>query len=224
MKRFQLDPSTVKVDWALDGTVPWASSPIHMPGTIHVADSVAQIAEALGQVSARAIPAHPFMLAGQMTTSDSSRSPAGTEALWAYTHVPQDATHDAGEGGIKGVWNSDELERFADRMQARIEKLAPGFGSRVVARRVLGPHQMQERDANLIGGAINGGTSQLHQELILRPVPGLGRAETQIKALYLASASAHPGGGVHGACGMNAARAAIAHNRIPALLHRRSAK
>jgi phytoene dehydrogenase-like protein len=218
MTSFELDPGTVKVDWALDGPVPWASAPPHDPGTFHVADSVEQMTEALGQVSARAIPAAPFMLAGQMSTTDPTRSPAGTEALWAYTHVPQDALRDAGEGGIRGVWDRDDCERFADRMQGRIEELAPGFGSRVLARRVLGPHEMQQRNANLIGGAINGGTAQLHQELIFRPVPGLGRAETPVKGLYLGSASAHPGGGVHGACGMNAARAAIAHTRVRELL------
>ncbi len=214
MQHFQIDPSTVKVDWALDGPVPWASAPAYAPGTVHLADSVEQMTEALNQVSAHAVPARPFMLTGQMTTTDPTRSPAGTESLWAYTHVPQHATRDAGEQGIRGVWDHDDLERFADRMQARFEELAPGFGQRVRARRVLGPHEMEARDANLVGGAINGGTSQLHQELVFRPVPGLGRAETSIKNLYLGSASAHPGGGVHGACGMNAARAAVAHARV----------
>jgi phytoene dehydrogenase-like protein len=214
MASFQMDPSTVKVDWALDGPVPWASAPAYAPGTFHVADSVEQMSEALGQVAARAVPAEPFLLAGQMTTTDPSRSPSGTEALWAYTHVPQVSTRDAGDGRIRGVWDRDDCERFADRMQARIEALAPGFGSRVLARRVLGPRELEERDANLVGGAINGGTSQLHQSLLLRPVPGAGRAETGIRHLYLASASAHPGGGVHGAPGMNAARAALAHARL----------
>jgi phytoene dehydrogenase-like protein len=214
MCTFQLDPGTVKVDWALDGGVPWASPPSHAPGTFHVADSVEDMTEALGQVNARWIPARPFMLAGQMTTTDPTRSPAGTESMWAYTHVPQHATRDAGEGGIRGEWDASDCERFADRMQERIERLAPGFGSRVLSRRVLGPRELEARDANLVGGAINGGTSQLHQELVFRPVPGLGRAETPVRGLYLASASAHPGGGVHGAAGMNAARAALAHDRL----------
>ena len=132
--------------------------------------------------------------------------------------MPQDAHADAGPDGLTGRWDHDECERFADRMQARIEALAPGFGSAVLRRRVLGPHEMQARDANLVGGAINGGTSQLHQELFLRPVPGLGRAETPVKGLYLGSASAHPGGGVHGAPGMNAARAAVAHAQVRRLV------
>jgi phytoene dehydrogenase-like protein len=214
MKSFDLDPGTVKVDWALDGLVPWAEAPPFAPGTFHVADSVEQMTEAHGQVASRVIPDKPFMLAGQMTTTDPTRSPAGTESLWAYTHVPQQARSDAGEDGLTGRWDRDECERFADRMQARIERLAPGFGSRIIERRVLGPQEMEQRDANLMGGAINGGTSQLHQELIFRPVPGMGRSETPIRGLYLGSASAHPGGGVHGAPGMNAARAAIAHTRV----------
>ncbi|MCL3817536.1 phytoene desaturase family protein [Aeromicrobium wangtongii] len=213
MRSFELDPSTIKVDWALDGPVPWASPPPYDPGTFHVADSVEQMTEALGQLSARTIPAAPFLLAGQMTTTDPTRSPGGTESMWAYTHVPQESVADAG-GEIRGVWDRDDCERFADRMQARIERLAPGFGSRVLTRRVLGPRELEQRDSNLIGGAINGGTSQLHQELVFRPVPGLGRAETPIRGLYLGSASAHPGGGVHGGPGMNAARAALTHSRI----------
>src|SRR5689334_11979319 len=149
-----------------------------------------------------------------MTTTDPTRSPAGTESLWAYSHVPQVVERDAGPDGLTGRWDDAECERYADRMQARLEELAPGFGERVLARRVLGPRQFEQLDANLVGGAINGGTAQLHQQLVFRPVPGLGRAETGIRGLYLGSASAHPGGGVHGAAGMNAARAALAHRRL----------
>jgi phytoene dehydrogenase-like protein len=224
MRAFQLDPGTVKVDWALDGPVPWASTPAHAPGTVHVADSVEQMSEALGQVSGRTIPAAPFLLTGQMTTTDPTRSPAGTESMWAYTHVPQpgSAVRDAGDGSIRGDWDRDDCERFADRMQQRLEVLAPGFGSRILSRRVLGPRELEHRNANLVGGAINGGTSQLHQELFFRPVPGmLGRPETGIRGLYLGSASAHPGGGVHGSAGANAARAALLHERLGRILPRR---
>jgi phytoene dehydrogenase-like protein len=214
MGSYQLDPSTVKVDWALGGPVPWLTEPAYAPGTVHVADSVEQMTEALGQVSANAVPAAPFLLAGQMTTADPTRSPTGTEAVWAYTHVPQRTRTDAGDGTIRGAWDRDDCERFADRMQARLERLAPGFGSLVRSRRVLGPRELEARNANLIGGSIGGGTAQLHQELVFRPVPGLGRAETGIGGLYLGSASAHPGGGVHGAAGSNAARAAVLHHRL----------
>lgn len=224
---FVWDPGTVKVDWALDGPVPWSDPPAQAPGTVHLADSVDAMALASAQVSSRHVPAHPFVLAGQMTTSDPTRSPAGTEALWAYAHVPQPGpqVRDAGDGTITGRWDRDDCERFADRIQARIERHAPGFGARVVRRRVLGPHDLEARDANLVGGALNGGTSQLHQELFFRPVPALrGRPETGVRGLYLGSASAHPGGGVHGAPGANAARAALWHarvGRIPLLGRRR---
>jgi phytoene dehydrogenase-like protein len=214
MEQFEMDPGTVKVDWALGGPVPWLTEPAYAPGTVHVADSVEQMSVALSQVRSGAVPAAPFLLAGQMSTTDPTRSPAGTESFWAYTHVPQETREDAGEGSIRGVWDHDDCERFADRMQARIERLAPGFGSTIQARRVLGPRELEARNANLIGGAIGGGTAQLHQELVFRPVPGLGRAETGVAGLYLGSAAAHPGGGVHGAPGSNAARAALLHHRL----------
>ncbi len=202
MESFQLDPGTVKVDWALDGPVPWETPPAAQPGTVHLADSVSELSASLSSVAADAVPEQPFLIIGQMSTTDPGRSPAGTESVWAYTHVPH------------GEWPRDRVERFADVIQQRIERRAPGFGSRVLARRVLGPHEMEARNANLVGGAINGGSSQLHQQLVFRPVPGLGRAETPVRGLYLGSASAHPGGGVHGACGMNAARAALFHARL----------
>ena len=214
MHRFELDPATVKVDWAVRGAVPWASTPDRVPGTFHVADDLADMTTSLGQVMAGLVPARPYLLGGQMTSTDPTRSPSGTESMWAYTHVPQRSTGDAGEGGIRGVWDYDDCESFADRIQARIESLAPGFGSQVLARRVLGPRELEVRNPSLVGGAINGGTSQLHQELVFRPVPGLARAETGVPGLYLGSSSAHPGGGVHGAAGMNAARAALAHDRL----------
>jgi phytoene dehydrogenase-like protein len=179
---------------------------------------------ALTQVAAGAIPAEPFLLVGQMTTSDPTRSPPGTESMWAYAHVPQpdETVTDAGDDGLQGSWDHDECQRFADRMQSQIETLAPGFSERIMARRVLGPRELEARNRNLLGGALNGGTAQLHQQLVLRPVPGLGRAETGVGGLYLASASAHPGGGVHGACGHNAARAALLHDRTRRLLPRRT--
>ncbi len=221
MRHFQMDPGTVKVDWALAGPVPWRQPPAHAPGTVHVADSVEQMSRALHQVASQTIPSEPFLLTGQMTTSDPSRSPAGTESFWAYTHVPQQTRSDAGDGSVTGAWDTSDCERFADRMQARLEAVAPGFGAVVLDRRVLGPHEMQALDANLVGGALNGGTAQLHQQLVLRPVPGLGRAETGVSGLYLGSASAHPGGGVHGAPGSNAARAALLHHGLPLRLGRR---
>ncbi|HKH55030.1 MAG TPA: NAD(P)/FAD-dependent oxidoreductase, partial [Propionibacteriaceae bacterium] len=213
MRAFRRDPATLKIDYALSGPVPWAEQPPYAPGTVHIADSYEELTTFYGQLSAGAIPDKPFLLIGQMTTADPTRSPAGTESLWAYTHVPQEVRSDAC-GELTGSWDASEVERFADRMQARIEQHAPGFASRIIARRILGPAQLEARNANLVGGSVNGGTAALDQQVIFRPIPGLGRANTPIRGLYLASASAHPGGSVHGACGMNAARAALAAARF----------
>jgi phytoene dehydrogenase-like protein len=122
---------------------------------------------------------------------------------------------DAGADGISGAWNEADREAITARIEDRIEEYAPGFTSLITARHLLCPGDLEDHDANLIGGAINGGTSALHQQLVFRPVPGLGRSETPVRGLYLASSSAHPGGGVHGACGANAARAAMtAHSAL----------
>jgi len=220
MAGFRRDPATFKVDWALSAPVPWRTPPPYAPGTVHIADSYEELVMTFAQLTAGSIPDRPFLLMGQMTTSDPTRSPEGTESLWAYTRVPLRVQGDAG-GTLTGSWDRDDAGRFADRMQDRIEQRAPGFSERIITRRILSPLEMERRDANLVGGSLNGGTAALDQQLIFRPIPGLGRAETPIRGLYLASASAHPGGAVHGACGMNAARAALAYAR---LTPRRSAR
>jgi phytoene dehydrogenase-like protein len=121
---------------------------------------------------------------------------------------------DAGCDGITGRWDAAERHRFVARVERRIEALAPGFGEQIVARHVMTPHDLEARDANLVGGDIGGGTAQLHQQAVFRPIPGWARPETPVRRLFLASASAHPGGAVHGACGANAAKAAILHHRL----------
>jgi phytoene dehydrogenase-like protein len=211
MRRFRWDPATVKVDWALSSPVPWDPAPASPPGTVHLAHSVDALTSYTAQLRNGLVPSDPLVVMGQMTTTDPTRSPPGTESAWAYCHAPQRVRGDAAAEGIAGRWDSADLDRMADRMQSRIERFAPGFGELVLARRVMGPRELEIADANLQGGAINAGTARLRQQLVLRPVPGLGRAETPIRRLYLASASAHPGGGVHGAPGANAARAALAH-------------
>ena len=213
MRRFRPDPSTVKVDWALSGKVPWAVPPAREPGTVHLSPSLGSLTRSLQEVAVGVVPKDPFVILGLMTTADPTRSPAGTESMWAYTHVPQPEDHVADAADVlTGRWDHDDLERMADRMQEQVERQAPGFGSLVKARRVLGPLELEARNANLIGGSIGGGSSQLHQQLVFRPVPAMrGRPETGIDGLYLASSAIHPGGGVHGACGNNAARAALWH-------------
>jgi phytoene dehydrogenase-like protein len=209
LRRFEYDHGTFKVDWALDGPVPWKAERLGDAGTVHLADSMDDLTMYAAQLATDHVPEHPVLIVGQMTTTDPARSPAGTETLWAYTHVPSRVRGDAG-GALTGRWDDGEKEGFADRVEAEIEAHAPGFREFVRARHVMAPPDLEAADANLVGGATNGGTAQLHQQLVFRPTPGLGRAETPVRGLYLASASAHPGGGVHGACGANAARAALA--------------
>ncbi|URM88875.1 NAD(P)/FAD-dependent oxidoreductase [Streptomyces sp. MRC013] len=209
MRRFQWDFATVKVDWALERPVPWAAEGPSRAGTVHLAEGVDELTRFSAQIAMRLVPDRPFLVMGQMTTADPSRSPAGTESAWAYTHVPRTIAGDAGPDGITGAWTHDDRQRMADRVEAVVERHAPGFRAAVRARRVLVPPVLEAMDANLDGGAVNGGTSALHQQLVFRPAPGTGRPETPVRGLYLASASAHPGGGVHGAPGANAARAAL---------------
>ncbi|MEV4538493.1 NAD(P)/FAD-dependent oxidoreductase [Asanoa sp. NPDC049518] len=202
LRRFQWDNSTIKVDWALSAPLPWTAAGARRAGTVHLGDlgglTAYSTALARGEV-----PDQPFVLVGQMTTTDPTRSPAGTESLWAYTHVPQRVAGD-----------TDLMRAQAERMEEMIERHAPGFRESIIERHVQLPGDLQHNNPSLFGGAINGGTAALHQQLVFRPVPGLGRADTPIDRLYLASSSAHPGGGVHGGPGSNAAHAALARNGI----------
>ncbi|MFF7178959.1 FAD-dependent oxidoreductase [Streptomyces sp. NPDC008121] len=209
LRRFQWDFATFKVDWALDAPVPWTARPASQAGTVHLADGVDGLTRFAAQIATGLVPEEPFVLFGQMTTADAGRSPAGTESAWAYTHLPQRIRGDAGPDGITGRWDERESEAMAYRVEAQVERYAPGFRDRIRARRVLTPPTLESMDANLRRGALNGGTAALHQQLVFRPTPGTGRPETPVRGLYLASASAHPGGGVHGAPGANAARAAL---------------
>ncbi|WP_055623163.1 NAD(P)/FAD-dependent oxidoreductase [Streptomyces sp. JHA19] len=217
LRRFQWDFATFKVDWALDGPVPWQAEQAARAGTVHLADGVDELTRFAAQLAMREVPDRPFLLFGQMTTSDPSRSPQGTESAWAYTHVPHEIRADAADEGVTGSWNAKEQELMADRMERQVERFAPGFRRRIRARRVLAPPTLEAMDANLVGGAINGGTTAMHQQLFFRPVPGTGRPETPVPGLFLASSGAHPGGGVHGAPGANAARAALHRHRPPGL-------
>lgn len=205
---FQWDSATFKVDWNLDGPIPWTHPDARRAGTVHIVDSVDALTVVTGQLVRGLVPDRPFLLLGQQGLADATRHPPGKETAWAYTHVPQEVRGDAG-GTITGRWDHDEAEAFADRVEAEIERLAPGFRSLVRGRHVTAPPNFESEDANLVGGAVGGGTMQLHQQLVFRPVAGFGRAETPVRGLYLGSASAHPGGSVNGAPGANAARAAL---------------
>jgi phytoene dehydrogenase-like protein len=212
LERFQYDNATIKVDWALTAPIPWASEEARQAGTLHLAEGVDALTRATTQLESALIPDQPFLIMGQYSRADPTRQPEGAETAWAYTHVPRRARGDAG-GDLTGSWDEREAETFADRLEEQVEELAPGFRDRIAGRHIFTPQKLEDANSNLVGGAINGGTAQIHQQLVFRPTPGLGRAETPIRNLYLASASAHPGGGVHGGPGSNAARAALAHHR-----------
>ena len=198
LARFQWDNATLKVNWALDRPVPWADDRVGGSGTVHLGVDRDGFVDVAAELTVGRTPQRPFLLFGQMATADPTRCPPGTETTWAYTHVP------------RGVdWTSSLVLEHVERMQQAVERVAPGFGAAVVARHVQTPQGLQADDASLVQGALNGGTAAVHQQLFFRPTPGLGRPETYLPGLYLASASAHPGGGVHGACGWNAARAAL---------------
>lgn len=220
LERFQWDFATFKVDWALTGPVPWTAPQASRAGTVHVADGVDGLTRFASQIAMGQVPAEPFTLLGQMTTADPGRSPTGTESAWGYTHLPQRISSDAGPDRITGRWDAREQEAMADRIEAQVERFAPGFRALIGARRILAPTTLQAMDENLHNGAINNGTTALHQQAVFRPTPGTGRPETPVKGLFLASAAAHPGGGVHGAPGANAARAALRHHGLHTLLHR----
>ena len=202
LAHFRWDGATVKVDWAVSAAMPWKNAAAAGAGTVHLGADLNGLTRYAAQLATDELPPEPFLLLGQMTTADPSHSPPGTEAVWAYTHLPH-----------RQSWSDEDIAVQVARMEAVLESHAPGFSRLVVARNVFSPGDLQRENPSLVGGALGGGTAAAFQQLFLRPVPGLGRADTPVDRLFLASASAHPGAGVHGAPGANAARAALARDR-----------
>lgn len=200
--RFVWDTPVLKINYALDASVPWRSKNLNEAGTVHVGADHDGLIRWMADLNTSTLPQNPFMLFGQMTTADPTRSREGTESAWAYTHLPRGMADDS---------SADQLAEVVDRV---LEDHAPGFGDRVVGRVIQRPSDLESADANLHTGAVNGGTSQLYQQLIFRPVPGFGTAETPVSNVFLGSAGAHPGGGVHGVCGRNAAKAALGNDGV----------
>ena len=149
------------------------------------------------------VPHRPFVLLGQMTTTDPTRSPAGTESVWAYAHLPRGSA--LARGGRRRSPRRSRTRSSGTRPVSATSWSRAPCRARPTSRRA---------DPSLDGGALNGGTAALHQQLVFRPTPGLGRPDTPFPGLFLAGSSAHPGGGVHGACGANAARAALLRARV----------
>jgi len=194
LERFRYGPGVFKVDWALDGPVPWADPEVAKAGTVHVCGTLEETVEAEGAVAEGRHPDRPWILLVQYSAYDPSRAPDGKEALWAYVHVPNGSTVD-----------------MTDRIEAQIERFAPGFRDRILARHVMDTATIEARNANFVGGDINAGAADLIQ-YVRRPTWGLDPWRTPAEGVYLCSSSTPPGGGVHGMCGWHAAQSALKHD------------
>jgi phytoene dehydrogenase-like protein len=198
LRRFRYGPGVFKLDWALDGPIPWRALACLRAGTVHVGGTLPEIAAAERAVARGGHPDRPFVLLAQQSLFDSSRAPAGRQVAWAYCHVP----------------HGSPVE-MTERIEAQVERFAPGFRDRILARHAMGPAAMEAHNANYVGGDITGGVVDVRQ-LLTRPAVRLHPYTTPNPRLYLCSASTPPGGGVHGMCGYWAARAALRRaKRVP---------
>jgi len=205
LRRFRLGPATLKVDWALEGQIPWTAPEAREAGTVHVGGSAEEVLYTTAITGGLA--ERPFMLLGQQSIADLTRAPVGKHTAWAYTRGPHSVD-----------WVR-ERDRHVERMEAQVERFAPGFRERILARHVLAPEDLQARNANLVGGDVGGGSYTLAQ-LIFRPVRSPAPYRTPVRGLYIGSAAAFPGGAVHGVPGHAAARLALAEERIARALRR----
>jgi phytoene dehydrogenase-like protein len=199
LRRFRYGWGTFKMDWALSGAVPWSAAEARQAAVVHPGDSIADLIAFTRQIRAGLLPDNPYLVIGQQSLLDPSRAPPGGQTLWAYSHVPSYLPE--GWPGYKHA--------FADRIEKRIEGLAPGFRSLILGRTIAAPDDLEAMDENLVGGDLGGGSAGIGQQLFFRPVFPYFRYRTPVRGVYLASASAHPGAGVHGACGFNAAQFAL---------------
>lgn len=191
LARWHYGPGAFKLDWALDAAIPWRDPSVARAATVHVGGTLSEITVSERAPLAGFVSERPFVLLAQPSLFDSSRAPAGKHTAWAYCHVPNG-------------WSGDAT----DAIEAQVERFAPGFRERILARSSWGTHRLEEWDTNLVGGDVNGGALTLAQTL--GPSRwGLSRYVTPRRDLYLCSASSPPGGGVHGMAGYHAARAAL---------------
>jgi len=194
LTRFQHGPGVFKMDYALSSPVPWSNPACQQAGTVHVGGTLEEIAGAEDEVARGVHPEKPFVLVTQPSRFDASRAPAGKHIAWAYCHVPAGSAFN-----------------MASRIEAQIERFAPGFRDCILARSAKTCPDLERLNPNLVGGDINGGRADLKQ-LLMRPVLSPVPYKTPLKGVYLCSASTPPGGGVHGMCGYNAARHALRHS------------
>jgi len=191
LRSYRHGPGAFKLDWALDGPIPWRAEECRRAGTVHLGGTLDEISQSeWGAWSGRVVE-RPFVLLVQQTTFDPSRAPAGKHVAWAYCHVP----------------NGSDVD-MTERIEAQVERFAPGFRELILARSTLGPRELEAHNRNLVGGDLNGGATDLGQ-VLRRPALRLAPWETPLEGVYLCSASTPPGGGVHGMCGFWAARAAL---------------
>jgi phytoene dehydrogenase-like protein len=192
LQRFRYGPGVCKVDWALSGPVPWQAPACEQAGTVHVCGPFAEVARSESDVAAGRHPERPFCLVAQPGVVDPGRAPDGKQTLWGYCHVPSGSTVD-----------------MTGRIEAQIERFAPGFRDLILARSVRTAAEMEQHNPNYVGGDITGGAGTLRQT-VFRPTPRWNPYRTSLPGVYLCSASTPPGGGVHGMCGSWAARTALA--------------
>ena len=192
LERYRYGPGVFKADFALDGPIPWRAEVCKRAGTVHVGGMMDEISSGEQAVFRGEHPERPFVLLAQQSLFDATRAPADKHTVWAYCHVPNGSTFD-----------------MTERIEAQIERFAPGFRDRILAKSTMGPTELQRVNANHVGGDINGGLQDFRQ-LFTRPVARLTPYSTPARGLYLCSSSTPPGGGVHGMCGYFAARAALA--------------
>lgn len=198
LERFVWDPPTLKLNLQLSSRMPWLAANARRAAVIHAGASSDTMPRWHLEIAMGRVPDKAFSLVGQMTTADPTRSPAGTESLWAYTHLPVDSVDPVGA-------NTASLRS----LESMFDRLAPGWRDIEQGRWLQTPQDLEAANANLVDGALGAGTTQLFQQGPWRPVMGLGGPITHIDGLYLGSAATHPGGGVHGGAGFNAARAAL---------------
>jgi phytoene dehydrogenase-like protein len=191
LNRFRHGPGIFKMDWALDGPVPWTNPECARAGTVHVGGTLAEMVESERAPWEGRVADRPFVLIGQQSVCDPSRAPEGKHTLWGYCHVPSGSTID-----------------MTDRIESQIERFAPGFRDLVLARSSMKPHEVEDHNASYIGGDITGGVQDLRQTFA-RPALRLNPYTTPNDRLYICSSSTPPGGGVHGMSGYHAARAAL---------------
>jgi phytoene dehydrogenase-like protein len=191
LRRYRYGPGAFKLDWALDGPIPWAAEECRRAATVHLGGTFEELADSELAPWEGRHPDRPFVLLTQHSPFDDSRAPVGKHTAGAYCHVPNGSTED-----------------MTERIEAQVERFAPGFRDLVLARAAAGPTELERHNANIVGGDINGGVLDLGQ-LFFRPVRKVVPYRTPLEGLYICSAATPPGGGVHGMCGYSAARIAL---------------